>query len=515
MIAVSDGWKAAHEEALLPETFIELTYSVTEPGVQEDASSSATVEESFSDAASLVSTLPKHPEKYAVLEHNSWLLNGELYSREESSSDLGYVTSALSGADATFTNYPTVTVAFSQVHTELIPGVTIVWSEAFGEYASSFRVRAFNGGTTVAQATIEGNTDTTSVVWLDMVNYDSITVEILSWSHPLHRARVTSIHLGVRVTYNKGDFLRYSHSQSVDLLSAALPKNQISFVLRNDDGRWNPENPTGAEKYLIERQEIHARYGMLVNGEIEWIDGGRFFLSGWTTPANGLQATFTARDALEFMNEVYTGTKSGTLYAIAVAAFKQADLPLLDSGEARYFVDASLKNYSTTFTNEYKISEVLQMVAHMACSVIYQRRDGVVYLGPVPAEQGDYVVSRAVSYAHPEFVISKPLKAVSVGYGDSNKALVSVGESGEVQTVNNAFILIEADALRVAQAAVNVLAGRKTISGEYRADPRLDPLDTIEVESKYAVNNVVITSVEYSTSGGSFRGKYTGRVIKA
>ena len=70
------------------------------------------------------------------------------------------------------------------------------------------------------------------------------------------------------------------------------------------------------------------------------------------------------------------------------------------------------------------------------------------------------------------------------------------------------------DAQRVAQAAANVLAGRKTIFGEYRADPSLDALDIVQVESKYAVNKIVITDIEFSTTGGSFRGKYTGRLLE-
>ena len=111
------------------------------------------------------------------------------------------------------------------------------------------------------------------------------------------------------------------------------------------------------------------------------------------------------------------------------------------------------------------------------------------------------------------FEISKPLRAVSADYGENQKAIVPVGDSGEVQTISNAFILSEADAQRVAQAAANLLSKRKTMSGEYRADPRLDALDTVQVESKYATNSVVITGIEYSTSGGGFRGKFTGRVL--
>ena len=42
---------------------------------------------------------------------------------------------------------------------------------------------------------------------------------------------------------------------------------------------------------------------------------------------------------------------------------------------------------------------------------------------------------------------------------------------------------------------------------------RLDCLDPIIVTSKYASNVIAVTEVRYSTTGGAFRGKYTGRVV--
>jgi hypothetical protein len=129
------------------------------------------------------------------------------------------------------------------------------------------------------------------------------------------------------------------------------------------------------------------------------------------------------------------------------------------------------------------------------------------------AEATDYVINRFRSYTHPEISISKPLRAVSVSYGENLTETLSVDAQGEVQTVSNSFIKTAADAQRVARSTAEVLKGRKTISGEYRADPRLNALDVISVESKYADNTVVITDITYSTSGGAFKGIYSGRIV--
>jgi hypothetical protein len=83
-----------------------------------------------------------------------------------------------------------------------------------------------------------------------------------------------------------------------------------------------------------------------------------------------------------------------------------------------------------------------------------------------------------------------------------------------VQTVANEFIKTAADAQKVAARTAAVLKGRQTISGEFRADPRLCALDVVAAENKYADNEVAITEIKYTTSGGAFKGTYTGRIVR-
>lgn len=517
MIAVSNGWVSAHGETLLPETFLEITYSATEPGAQQSASSSATNEINFSDAEMVASTLDKFPEKYTSLE--GFGLDGSYEYFDGTPVDPGYVTSALSAEDGSFTTIPVITITMSKVHTALLPGVTITWSEVFNEWATDFRVTAWADSRMVAQTTVTGNTAPVSQVFLEMESYNRITIEILKWSLPYARAKCIEVLLGVQNVYTKTDLMGFSHTQTADLLSAALPKNEITFRLRNEDKRWNPDNPTGAEQYLLSRQEVRVRYGMTVDGKTEWIKGGTFWLSGWNTPSNGLEASFTARDLLEFMNKVYTGPTSGTLYDIIVAAFVQAELPIQDNGELRYVVDEGLKNYTTDFSGdsnqEYTMAQVVQMAAHAGNCTMRQDRDGVMRVEPWTPRYDGYIVDPWISYSYPEYTISKPLKAVSVGYGsDQQRTLVptTVG-IGEVQSVDNPFIRTEEDGQRVGKHTGEMLLNRRVITGDFRADVRLDALDNIIVSSKYSSNIIAVTDVSYSTTGGTFRGTYTGRVV--
>ena len=516
MNTVSEAWKSVHDELLLPETFIKLSFGVTEPGIALAATTTATNEESFSEAENITNALDKEPEKYATLEHNMWGLDGTFDYFDETPDDAGYTTTMLSNADGSFSTIPTITIQFSSVRTTLIPGITITWGNAFDEYATSFRVTAYNGSTVVFQKSVTDNTKVISQIFTALQSYDKFVIEVFEWCLPHRRCRVTEVFLGIREFYTKSELLSYEHTESADLLSASLPKSEIVFSLDNSTGRWNPSNPSGAEQFLVERQEIVAKYGMRVGDHIEWIDGGILWLSEWNTPANGLEATFTARDSLTFANEVYTGIRSGTLYAVATAAFEQLKLPVLPDGSSRYYVDEILKNQTTDFSKEntdYTIAEVLEMIAHMGCCVFHQERSGKLYIKQHNNETTDYVINRFRSYTHPEIALSKPLKAVEVTYGDNQKATLSVASSGEVQTVENEFIKTSADALKVANRTAEVLEGRQTISGEFRADPRLCALDVVTVESKYADHKVAITEIKYTTAGGAFKGTYSGRIV--
>lgn len=518
MIAVSNAWKEANKKTLLPETFVEVTYTITEPGLQQEATASANYPESYSNVSQLTEIVDKECGAYTSLDYGAWGLDGGFSYFDGSPINPGYVDRNYSTSDGSMnvSPYPTITITLSDKHNILIPGLTITWSKTFSGWATSFRITAYDGSTVVAQKTVTGNTAISTKVWVDIVSYSKITIEVLKWSHPYQRVRCSDIKLGISKVYTKSDLLGFDHKQSVDLLSAVLPHSEISFGLRNDDDRWNPDNPTGEEKYLLEQQEVVIRYGMNIDDVTEWVKGGTFWLSEWETPNNGLQANFTARDAISFMSGKYTGTRSGSLYNIALAAFSDANLPVMNNGNVRYVIDDSLKNFTTDFsedTEEYSVAEILQMVAHAGCCVFYQDRDGVVHIEPWSDVYSNYKIDPMISYSHPEYSVNKPLRTLNVEYGGEEPFGMTVAYVGEVQTVDNPLITNVNTARDVAINTYKVLSNRKIISGEFRADMSLDALDNITIDSKYASSIVCVTDITYSTTGGAFKGTYTGRVL--
>lgn len=503
MIAASQAWVATHEQNILPETYIEISYGAVDDAAQSVAEATATDEAVFSRTDNVTATTAA--QRYATLERNLWLLNGtRAVLPDDESRNIGY---ASQDSDPV-----SITLSFPAVMTNAVPGLTIIWSSEYGEYPKTFTVTVKNGGTVVATTTVDDNDDTTSVVNLELVNYDSIVIDAQDWCLPHHRIRVDTITVGMGITFTKKDLFSFTHEQEGDLSSGALPKNSVTFSLDNSTGRWNPDNPQGTEKYLSERQKIGVRYGMGVGGDIEWIDAGTFYLSEWSTPAQGMEATFTARDIFEYLlNEPFPENTTGDLKTLVEAAFAAADVP---EAFALHLSDV-LAEYTGTTDADRTAAEIVQMCANAAGCVIRQDRVGEMYIEPLNTTESGYTIARKLSFAHPEISLSKPLKCVSVKYGEDTSYTLDAASSGETQTVENPLITTEAQAAMVAETVKAALVSRKTVSGEFRADPRLDLFDIVVVESKYGdIYPVVITNITYSYTG-SFWATYTGRVLGA
>lgn len=510
MIEVSEAWKDIQQRFLLPETFVEIDCTISEVGAEAGASAVGENETVFSDVGSTIDDTPKSA-KYATNELNLWALDG---TRTILPSSAPYGTSGyVSNIAAT----GSVTMTFPAVHSVASSGLTITWSNLYGEYPTVFTVTAKNGSTVVAETTVTDNRDRVSAVFVSIKDYDSITITVHDWCLPNRRARIEKIVIGHVLTLTKKDIISFKHEQHGDLLSGELPKCSIEFTLDNTDGRWNPTNPTGMEQYLSERQKLVVRYGMDMNGTVEWIKGGVFYLSEWDAPANGLEARFVARDVFEYLIGTNTNklpNMSSTQYGPLSSIITWATTASLPDG-ASVVVDESLgKTAGRQFGADGTYAEMIQKCANAACCVIRYDRNGTLWIEPLNKTQVDYTITQALSYSHPEVKLLKPLGQVIVDYGGEEPFLLEVATGGEKQTLTNDYILKSDAAESVAAWVRDTLTSRKTVSGEFRADPRLDLFDVVKVESKYGpLEPVVITNITY-TYNGSFRGSYTGRVLE-
>ena len=427
MQSVSQDWKDNQNNILTSEGFVEISFKMIDPDAHGDASVTDTGHVYFANTDNVISDVGNDISPYATFEKNQWLLDGQRTIVPDSGyNGAAFVSDVQSKSDGMFQyGELALDIRFSKVQTNMVQGVSIKWSEFLNEYATEFRVEAYDANDVLITGYSSSDNDSVlSVAELPgLVNYKRITVNIEKWSLPYRRARVDELTIGLHRIYTKTDILSYGHSQTVDPLSASLPKADISFSIDNLDNSYNPQNTGGLSKYLMERQPVTVRYGYTTSaGSKEWIKGGTYYLSEWDAPQNGMSANFKARDLLEFMRGTYYFGKynpNGTsLYDLATSVLEDADLPLHSNGNNKWIIDESLKDIYTVAPLPIDThANCLQMIANAGECIIYQDRDGLLRIEPIIVTDGsDYTISKFNSYTKPEVTLSKPLKQVVVPF---------------------------------------------------------------------------------------------------
>lgn len=516
----SQKWLSKFSETLVPETFIKIFYDSTEPGVQKDASASADTQASFSNVSGITSDNDKRTiSKYATGEPNLHLLDGTfllLPAPDSSANDAGYISRDI----VSESNHPKLTFTFSRLHTRPIPGVTILWSEMLNEYAKSFKLTAYSGDTQVSTITVNDNNSVRAEVDWEISGYDKITLEVLSWCLPDRRARIEWFMVGFRLAYIKNNLISYTHESNRDPISGQLSKDSISFSLDNSQQTWNPLNPQGMYRYLYERQLVTVSYGMDIDGTTEWINGGKFFMSEWSVPANGIEASFVARDALGFlMDSAYIGRKSGTLYDICIDALSR-----LPENTASYSISDELKDYTVDISKEnnssYKNSDILQTAANAAGMVLYQTREGEIRIERPTFFAGSssevYEIDPMNNYQWPEITFSPRLKDVSCSVNNTTRLYPSNSNvDGVTQSISNPLLndsILEKGKNSMTEAYF-ILSTRKKASLEYRASPHIDALDHVKLNHSFGyASEMFVTNVKY-TFNGCFKGTLEGYML--
>lgn len=513
----SQAWLDKFNDTLVPEEFVEISYNSTEPGVQEDATASATAQVPFGNIENTTKELDRVLTKYATGETNLHVLDGSFRLLPDSVpyADAGFISQTL----VSDSSHPRIILSFGSVHTRAVPGLTVVWSSMMNEWAAKFKLTAYKGTAVVSTITVSNNRSVYSKTEWEIYGYDSIAIDILEWSIPNRRARIEWIMVGLHKVYSKKDLVSYTHTSSRDPISAQLPKDSIEFSLDNSQKTWDAINPRGMFRYLYERQEVDVRYGMDVDGETQWINGGKFYLSEWSVPSNGLEASFTARDALEFMmTSNYTGRKTGTLYQMCYDA-----LETLPSNVPSFYISEELKEYSTDISSEktsYKNSDILQLAANAAGMALYQTRDGHIRIERVnlTAEEGTEVYEIPVinNFQWPEISFASRVKNVSCNV-NGKEHLYPEGSNAEgvTQTVSNE-LLTEAMLVKSKNSiteAYAMLANRKKVELEYRASPHIDAFDHVKFNHNFGyASSVFVTESKYQYTG-CFKGTISGYVL--
>ena len=517
MQPVSNAWKTLHTENILPvPADIQIKYAATDIDAMNHATvstNSKAAEVTDADLQSIVRNGVVY-QPTQTLELNKWILDGSILVSDSYSK--GYISGYTSGDNKSFSTAPIVTITFDQTRTIASQGVVVRFSSAYNEYATDFVVKAYLNSSQVASATVTGNNKVEAEVAIAIQNYNKIEITINKWCLPQSRARMESISIGATKTFTKSDIISYKQNMKSSLFSFSLPDYNIEFEFDNTDDEWNPDNPTGVYQSLAQRQEIDVKYGYEINGSYEYISGGTYFLSEWNTPQNGITARFKARDLTIFMQDKFNGSsyegQTMSYQALANAAFVQSNIPTFSDGSVRWDTTdlASAPVQMPSGLSQYTCAEIVQLCCVACACVMRYGRDGKMYCEQLDTTTQDYQINRFNSYQDAEYEMSQALRGVDINNGQFSD---TVGTTGEIQYVTNPIMenMDSGEATQILQYIEDHLSYRRTLTGQYRADPRLDVFDYITVVNKFATMVVVITTLNLSYNG-MFTATYEGRV---
>lgn len=516
MVEVSDKWKEKFNETLVPESFVEITCGITEPGINKKATIVTSSAAPFSTFHNIALSDNASISRYSTGEPNLTVLDGSC-DIVPSSPPYG-TTGFLSAEIFDDSNHPVIRLELPSENKSSVPGVSICWSTVFGEYATDFSVSAYLGTSKLKTVTVNGNKSVRSDVEAELSGFDAVEIEVLKWCLPDRRVRVEQVKIGRYLVFDKTKILSYSHSSARDPISGQLSQESISFSLDNSDRTWDSVNPQGIYKYIYERQPVTVRYGMDVDGKTEWVSGGMFFLSEWSVPANSIEASFQARDAFLYLSSTkYTGRKYGTLYEMCYDA-----LELLEADEITFDISDELKDYSADISSDgssYKNSDILQLAANAAGMALYQTRDGVITIKRAyEFGSGTDVedITLLNNYSWPEITFAQNLLNVTTSVGSKTYAYPeNPSGRGVSQSLSNA--LLSESTLEKSRNALtesySVLSNRRKATLEYRASPITDALDFVKIHHQFDYSaTLLLTNVSY-TYNGCFKGKLEGYMM--
>lgn len=516
MVEVSDRWKEKFNETLVPESFVEITCGITEPGINKKATIVTSSAAPFSTFHNIALSDNASISRYSTGEPNLTVLDGSC-GIVPSSPPYG-TTGFLSAEIFDDSSHPVIRLELPSENKSSVPGVSICWSTAFNEYATDFSVSAYLGAKKLKTVTVNGNKSIRSDVEVELSGFDAVELEVLKWCLPDRRVRVEQVKIGRYLVFDKTKILSYSHSSARDPISGQLSQESISFSLDNSDRAWDSVNPQGIYKYIYERQPVTVRYGMDVDGKTEWMSGGMFFLSEWSVPANSIEASFQARDAFLYLSSTkYTGRKYGTLYEMCYDA-----LELLEADEITFDISDELKDYSTDITSDestYHNSDILQLAANAAGMALYQTRDGVIKINRVyGSDASNPVLDIPVlnNYSWPEITFAQNMLNVVTTVGNATYAYPeNPSGKGVSQTLSNVMLTkgILAKSRNALTESYGVLSNRRKASLTYRASPTIDALDMVKIHHQFNYDAVLLaTNVKY-TFNGCFKGTIEGYMM--
>ena len=301
--------------------------------------------------------------------------------------NFGWWSSAISGADGTFSDPPAITYIFRKVHSSI--GITL----QFTEPVQDVKVTAYNGETELSSKTFTGLNTVQALLDFPVENYTKLVIEILR-VQPYHYAKLLEISFGIEYVYDDTMLTGFDVLEDIDLTSNTISSNTATITLNNLDQRFNMFNPQNEVRFLQERQQLTVTAGLKIDEGYEDVPLGKFYLSKWESPTENT-TKFTSYDLLSLMDGTYYKSR---LYqgerAEVVLLELFNDLKLYDAqGNALYYIHPNIKDVLISgYLAPMSYRDALQRIAFALGAVVKCDRYGKLLIYRATEETRNAIV---------------------------------------------------------------------------------------------------------------------------
>lgn len=425
--------------------FLKVKFNIVDPETNPDLSSNS--EEIFSDLDNIKETTIPQSKNYATLEKNFWLLNDSqpIYGSEEL--EQTYVSSYMSDKKCLFSDKACITLTSSVYLTTL--GLTMVFDSIDKNYAKKLKVKAYRDSTMIMDKDYTLSSYSDRLIFADneeLVRWNKIEIYFIESSLPYRRIRVNQLLFGIMETYTDENLISAESKEKTTMINSELPTHTFKFTIDNMNKLFNPDNPQGWYRYILQQQPISYEWGyQLDDGTIEWILGGKMLLTG-SVEVGENQVSFSTTSLINYLTKVYKkgvyNSSGRSLYDLAVDVLEDSNI---DSSQ--YNLWSGLKSIKTDAPlPKLEARQLLQIIATTGNCILFTNRENVINIQPF-----NYVLNPdGMSY---DFITSNPVVKVQ---SELHNTIIYINHYSKEDNVSELF---KNESLEI--------TGTKTIEIEY------------------------------------------------
>lgn len=243
-----------------------LDYDLSDINAANDASFTATQQKSFAHADMLIEDVSFSNQM--TLEHNYCVLDGKQEEFDDDPDNISYFSNAMSDANGEFTNNPTLTITFSQMHSSL--GLTFRFVET---YPSMIRIQWYQSNAILYNGVFEISS-LEQIVVQPVENYNKIVITFLKTAIPYRYIKLSFLRFGIVLQWHEQVIKTAKLVQQQDIISKQLPISTLSFDIIDVTGDTNVGNSVGIHQYFQKKQVMYPYE--IIDGER--IELGKYYL---------------------------------------------------------------------------------------------------------------------------------------------------------------------------------------------------------------------------------------------